>query len=229
MSANKVFRVPVQAYDLSTGELVAADRYFSGQPMGADTWINQMLKAQGARKRLAYSNEWSGAQRHYRKTDAEQEKKLVDTAAWTGTVLDFNDETLKEDIVLNPDGTIASAKTLGKKDKIVLPHASGYVKDLPDACVRLVAYLHGVANPKRELPDYAYVWVNANGIKPVVRSAWLVGRRDGGRVGVDAGCGPAGGGFAAWQVDEKRPENVITPQEYAEMLKESEELAILVE
>ncbi len=72
MSINKVFRVPVMAYDLSTGELVAADRYFSGQPMGTDTWTNHMLKAQGAGKRLAYSSEWSGAQRFYRKPNPAQ-------------------------------------------------------------------------------------------------------------------------------------------------------------
>ncbi len=165
-----------------------------------------------------------------------QEKTLVGTAALTGTVLDFGDETLKEGIVLNDegivlndDGTIASARALGNKDKIVLPHSSAYVKDLPDACMPLVAYLHGVKDPKRELPDYAYVWVEPRGIRPVVRGLWGIGGRDGGWVGVYADYGPAGGWFDAWQVDEKRPENVITLQEYAEMRRRLKESTVLVE
>ncbi len=48
MGFNRIFKVPVMAYDLSTGKLVEADRYFSGQPMAPDTWENQMLKAQRA-------------------------------------------------------------------------------------------------------------------------------------------------------------------------------------
>ncbi len=154
------------------------------------------------------------------------QEKLI---AWTGTVLDFGDETLKERIVLNNDGTIASSRAFGKKDKIVLPHSSAYTKDLPDKCMPLIAYLHGVEDPKRELPDYAYVRVDANGIKPVVRGGWLVDRHGDGRVLVRADYGPAYGGFAAWQVDEKRPEGVITPQEYAEMQRRLEASTVLVE
>jgi len=197
--------------------------------MEPDIWQNQMSKAQRAGKRLSYSNEWSGAQRHYEQSDPHHEEKFVDTAAWTGTVLDFGDETLKEGIILNPDGTIASAKrVLGQKDKIILPHSSGYVKDMKDGHMPLVAYLHGVKDPKRELPDYAYLWVEFKGIRPAVRGDWLVGYV-GRPVGVNAICGPASRRFAAWQVDEERPKGVITPAEYKEMQERLEKGVVLVE
>ncbi len=210
-----VFKMPVRAYDITTGELVSMDRYLHGQQMEADLWQNQMLKAQRTGKRINYSNEWSGAQRYLGQRHPDQELRLVDTVAWTGTLLDYTDETLKEGITLNEDGTIASAKTtLGKKEKVVLPTSSAYVKDLNDTHMPLISYLQGVKNPKRELPDYAYVWVTPSGIRPVVRGVWPWHGRDGGRVAVYAGCAPAGGRFAAWLVDEKLPENAVTLAEY---------------
>src|SRR3989344_637312 len=204
--AKHVFKTPVQAYDLATGQLVSADRYLSGQPMEADYWQNQMLKARRAGRRICYSNEWSGAQRYLREAHQEQELRLADTAAWTGTLLDFEDETLKEGITLNDDGTIRGARTvLGRKDSIVLPHSSAYVKDLDDVHMPLIAYLHGgVINPKRELHNYAYLWITSNGIRPVVRGYWGFRDRDGRRGNVAADYGPAGRGFAAWVVDEER-------------------------
>lgn len=228
MDINRVFKVPVRAYDLATGEVTTVDRYFPGQSMSPDTWQNQMLKAHRPRERLSYSNEWSGAQRHYVQSNPEYERQFVEATAWTGTVLDFGDETLKEGIVLNSDGTIASSgKVLGKKDKILLPHSSAYVKDLSDKHMPLVAYLHGVKDPKRKLPDYAYLWLESRGIKPVVRGGWDVGGRGYRRVDVIAG--PADWWFAAWQVDEKRPKNVITPQEYEEMQRRLALNTVLVE
>jgi len=218
MDVNRVFKVPVRAYDLSTGEVTTVNRYFAGQPMSPDTWPNQMLKAQNSGKRLSYSNEWSGAQRQYKQSNPKQDEQFIAEVAWTGTVLDFGDETLKEGIVLNDDGTIASAKkVLGKKDKIVLPPASAYVKDMNDKHMPLIAYLHGVKDPKRELPDYAYLWVESKGIRPAVRGDWFVLNRGNWRVGVLAGFDPVNRRFAAWQVDEERPKDVITTAEYEEI------------
>ena len=55
-SAKQVFKVPIHAYDIATGECTTLDRYLNGQPMDADLWHNQMLAARRSEKRIAYSN-----------------------------------------------------------------------------------------------------------------------------------------------------------------------------
>lgn len=185
-----------------------------------------MLKAHRTGRRICYSNEWSSAQRYYIKRNPEFEARFVNTVAWTATVLDYTDETLKEGITLNDDGTIAKADTvLGRKDKIVLPYSSAYVKDLPEDCMPLIAYLHGVTNPKRQLPDYALVSVITRGIRPlvrgsVVRGLWGLHDRNYWRVSSYAYYAPVDGRFAAWLVDEKLSENIVTPEEYAALERE---------
>ncbi len=193
-----------------------------------------MLSAQALGKRISYSWEWSVAQRYLRGHQPEQEQKLVDTIAWTGTVLDFSDETLKEGITLNDDGSFKEARiVLGRKDGVFLPPKSAYVKDLDDKYMRLVSHLHGFKDPKRELPDYAYLGVNPNankdGRNPVVRGRWDFRHRLRRHVHVDAGYFAACGRFAAWLVDEKRSDNTITQQEYAELESKLRELSVLIE
>lgn len=211
-----VYKVPVNAYDIATGELVPADRYLHDQPMDVDLWQNQMLKAQKAGRRIVYSNEWSGIQRYEKSKNPDFEARFVDTVAWTGTVLDFGDETLKEGITLNGDGTIAEAEVvLGRKDKIVLPYENRCVKDLPEDCMPLISYLHGVKDPKRELPDCACIWVTPVGLRNVVRRGdWAWHDDDGRRVAVLTRYVPTDCRFAAWLVDEKLSENMVTRAAY---------------
>lgn len=220
----KIFKVPLRVYDLSTGEYRTVTIYHSGSPMGDNAWGNQMLKAQALGKRPSYSREWSGTQRYMKERQPEQELKLVDTVAWTGTILDFNDGTLKEGITLNDDGSFREVRiVLTGKDGIFLPDESKYVKDLGDEYMGLVSHLHGLKDPKRELPDYAYLWIdpkaNKDGRNPVVRGRWSILCREDWRVDVKADCDAAGRRFAAWLVDENKPDNAITPAEYAEYAK----------
>lgn len=232
----KIFRVPVQTYDVHN-VYTTSPIYFASSPMGDDTWENQMLKAHARGKRISYSREWSGTQRYMKEHQPEQELKLLNTPAWTGTVLDFNDETLKERISLNPDGSFREARiVLARKDGILLPSESAYVKDLDDKYMPLVAHLHGLRDPKRELPDCAYLWINpkANrgGINPLVNPL-VRGRslhdREATRVVVDSYFDVAFRRFAAWLVDEKKPDNVITPAEYAELERRLRESTVVIE
>src|SRR3989338_2162405 len=152
-----VFKTPIQAYDIATGSVVSVDRYLDGQPLKYDSWTSYMLEAQRAGKRIATSSEWSGVQRYHADRNPEFEERFANTVACTGTVIDFDAGILMEGVTINDDGTIKEAKTvLGRKDGIVFPHSSGYIKDLSEACMPVFAYLHGIADPKRELPDIAY-------------------------------------------------------------------------
>jgi len=221
----QIFRVPMRVYDISSGTYRTFTRYFDEQPLDACKWTEQMLKAQGLGRRLSYSNEWSNAQKYLFKHNSEQEQHFIDTIAWTGTVLDFDDETLKEGIILNDDGTIAESRTvLRKKDGILLPHSSEYIKDLDDRYMMLISKLHGLKNPKRDLPDYAYLWVEPNGFRPVVRGHWHWRHRDDGRVDVNANYDPASRSFVARLVDEKRPSTSITKKEYERRQSKIEKL-----
>ena len=35
-AAKRTFKIPIQAYDMASGQIISADRYLSGQPMDAD-------------------------------------------------------------------------------------------------------------------------------------------------------------------------------------------------
>ncbi len=171
-----VFKVPVKSYGVSTDGLVDTERYFEEEPMEPDVWQSQMLAAQRSGRRLCFSSEWSSAQRHY--SGSEQEEKLVYIRALTGTVLDYEHEELLEGIELrddmpldemreNPLGAVKSVATrLGMRDGIVLPHSNVYVRDLPNKYMKFVAYLHGVKDPKRDLHEGAYIFVERQEASP---------------------------------------------------------------
>ncbi len=206
MDIQKIFRVPVRAYDIEAGRIVDTTRYFAGEPENADTWQNQMIAAQRSRRRLCYSNEWSSAQRHYPR-DSREEHKFITPFVWTGTVLDSTDGTLKEGIIINDDGTIKSAETvLGRNDGIVIPDEGGHLVDFPDMYNSFFAYLYGMRDPRRVLPiRKVYLWMDANGLRPVIRGGWLEGDSYDRRSSIYANRDPTAR-FAAWQVSDSPPE-----------------------
>jgi len=229
----QIFRVPISIYDISAGQYKPIELYIHSPKSEIGSWHDLMWEMQrlGLGVRLAYSSEWFRGRQYLEKNHPEAEKDFIERPCeWTGTVLDFNDETLKEGITLCRDDIIASAKTiLGKKQGIILPHENKYIKDLGDEYMPLVRHLWGVEDPKRELPDYAYLWVEPNGFKPVVHGLWDLTHRGDGRVDVNASYDPANRRFAARLVSEKRPKNTITQKEYEYILRQISKKPILIE
>jgi hypothetical protein len=205
-SVNQIFRVPLQIYDISAGGYRPVELYIHSPKSETGGWHELMLMAQDKGLRLAYSSEWFRGRQYLEKQQPEAEKDFIEgPLEWTGTVLDFTDETLKEGITLNPDGTIKNVKKiLGKEQGIILPYESKCIKDLDDKYMPLVRHLYGVEDPRRDLSGDAYLWINSNGIRPVVRGSWDVPHPGYGRFYVDARYDPADcGWFAARLVSEK--------------------------
>ncbi|MBS3053391.1 MAG: hypothetical protein J4469_02710 [Candidatus Aenigmarchaeota archaeon] len=247
-AARQVFRVPLHVYDVAVGGCKPVELYIQSPKSETGNWANRKLAAQKSGVRLAYSSEWFLGRRYLEQKHPQIERDFIEGPfEWTDTVLDFDKEELVEGIILdphipeqeilaNPSAAIKTAKTrLGSREGIYLPHKSAYIKDIPDKHMKLIYYLWGVKDPKKELPDYTYlwiadnVWIADNGFRPVVRGDWGLGHRDGGRVGAGAGCGAACRGFAARFVSENRPENALTPQEYKALTQQFSERPILIE
>jgi len=227
----QIFKVPISIYDISAGEYKPIELYIHSPKSEIGEWYELMLMAQNNGLRLAYSSEWFRGRQYMEEKHPEAEKDFIEgPLEWTGTVLDFNDETLNEGIILNPDKTIKTIKTkLGKEQGIILPHESKYIKDLDDTYMPLARHLWGVEDPKRDLPVYAYLLVEPNGFKPVVRGDWRWHYHGNRQVNVDASYDPAHGRFAARLVSEARPENVFTLKEYEDMLRQISGRPILIE
>jgi hypothetical protein len=227
----KIFEVPMQIYNISTGRYETATRYLPEFPKNDLIWKIHVQEAQKSGKWLTTSKEWSAVDRYFAEKEPEQEKRFVYTIAFTGTVLDYRDNTLKEGVVLNPDGTIASAKTvLGEKEGIYLPHKSEYVKNLDGKHMPLISYLYDIKDPKRELPCNAFLEVEASDLRIIVRGGFCgIYGRDAGRTCISANESPTSWGFAAWFVDETMPENTITPEEYERIFAQLNGKTILVE
>lgn len=202
----QTLEIPLSIYDVASGGIRSLTLYFDAKKSRTGDWYDLMLEAQRQGKRFAYSSEWFNGRRYLEQNNPQAEEDFITgVSEWTGTVLDYEQGALLEGITLDPDKSIASVKTrLGKKEGILLPPQSAYVKDLDDKYMALAIHLWGVQDPKRELPDYAYLYVS-HGFRPVVRGGWGWDRRDYGRVGAGAGYGAAGGGFAARFVSETKP------------------------
>lgn len=163
-----VFKFPLRTHDAATQQRGVSYRFLDSRRMSADSWNNQMLKAQSYGRRIAYSYEWFIARRHFENSSYHQGSGLAYATIWTGTVIDFTDETLKEGIRLNENGTIETARiVLGRKDGIRLPHSNVFLKDLGEEYIPLFSYLTGLKDPKKELGDRTF-WVADAGIRPVV-------------------------------------------------------------
>ena len=199
--AEEIFEVPIgrYEYDLVTREINPRAIEFDRRPLGVDFWHNQMLKAQKAGKRISYSNEWSDIYDYLGTRDREFQRHFLDTPSWTGTVLDFTDNTLKEGITLNEDGTIADAKiVLGEKDGIILPRSRCHLRNLDKECLPCFAYLLGIKDPKKELSPDTYMWITPSGIRPVARG--MPYPRTDSHVLIDADYSPKEKWFSAWMV-----------------------------
>jgi len=164
--AEDVFRVSMGAYGID----------FCTRPAVIDLWANHMLEAQAQGKRLIHSGEWCMAQRYVSTSKGKFEKYFCKVPAVTGTVLDYNDKTLKEGITLNEDGTIKDAKIiLGEKDGIFLPEESSVVRLLNKRYFPLISYLQGIDDIRTDsfYFDAPLAVRKPAGIVPVVRaSAW---------------------------------------------------------
>lgn len=214
IAPKRVVKVQLHAYDAGVKSYRDSDLYVHNPKSETGTWQECMLRAQNAGTRLAYSSEWFLARQYLEKNRPEEETDFINgPLEWTGTVLDFEHEELLEGITLNDDTSIKNTTIrLGKKDGIIMPHKNSYVKDFDDRYMLLASHLWGVQDPKRELPDYAYLGIS-HGFRPVVRGGWG-NVRDGGRVCVGAVFGASYRGFASRFVSDARPGNLIMPHEY---------------
>ena len=225
-----ILKIPLRIYDVENGYR-NSELYFAYPKSETGMWHELMLKAQNSGLRLAYSSEWYLARKLLENKHPEYEKDFIEgPSEWTGTVLDYDKEELIEGITLNPDKSIKNVKTkLGKKEGIILPHSSSYIKDMDDKYMPVISQLWGVKNPKRELIDYAYLWVDDSGFRPVVRGDWGWDRCDYGRVDADVNLDAAYWGFAARFVSDKKPKDIITKEKYDELMKELSGKTIFVE
>ncbi len=214
VAPRRILNVPLHRYDVLAQDYVDSRPYVASPKSELGNWYQLMLKAQNSGRRLATSAEWFLSRAYLQANRSEEEADFINgPLEWTGTVLDSEREELLEGIELNPDESIKSVNArLGRKEGIVLPGKSAYVKDLGDDHMPLAKHLWGVQDPKRELPDYAYLSIQP-GLRPVVRGRWPH-RRDDGRVDAYANYEASDGRFASRFVSETRPENLITPAEY---------------
>lgn len=182
------------------------------------TWYNLTSEAQNSGHRLPTFAEWFLGRRYLEEKHPQEERDFIEgPLEITGTVLDFDNEKLLEGIELSPDGfhfLVKSAKTrLGRKEGILLPPVSSYIKDLGEAYMPLASHLWGVADPQRELPDYAYLQIDPTGFKPVVSGGWH-NSDDKRRVSLCAYYGPSYRRFTSRFVSDTKPDGLITPNEY---------------
>jgi hypothetical protein len=202
-----------------------------------------MLDAQSKGRRLPASAEWYLGRSYLQIHNPEAEEDFITgPREWTGTVLDYDRDQILEGITLKPNGDIANVKTrLGKKEGFKIPDESKYVKDIPERYMKTIAHIWGLQDPKRELPDYAFLYVpsSKSGFRPVVRGGdWFLHYRDDGRVDANASFDAAVRGFAARYVSETptiiteitRPAEVreaeyrISKTEYETLVAKAEEL-----
>lgn len=238
----QVFKVPLNIYDVSLGGYRQVTLYVRSPKTAEDGWVAQVLNAQRIVECVAGSSEWYQSCSYILKHYGEEAEKdfVTGPREWTGTVLDFDHEELLEGIRLredmpldevraNPYGAIESIRTrLGREQDIYLPHESKLVKDLPPKYTPLIRQLWGVSDLE-ELPDYTFLAVNPSGFQPVVRRDWGWSPRVDWRVDAGAGYGTVGRGFAARLVSEERPQDVLTREEYENLVKALSEKPELVE
>ncbi len=200
--------VPLRIYDVLTGEYVEKTVRFDAKKSRTGDWYDLTLEAQRLGKRQNHSNEWFLGRQYLEHDNPKAERDFIEgPLEWTGTVLDYDREEIQEGLILNPDKSIASVGTrLGRKEGILLPDKSGYVKDFHQKYMGTMSQIWGVEDPMRGLPDYAYLYVTPNGFRPVVRGGWFLLRRDYRRVSANAGCAAADRRFAARFVSDTAPE-----------------------
>ncbi len=213
IAPKRILRVPLRVYDISTKGYRDSELYVSNPKPTIGTWPEKMLEAQNSGRRSAISAEWFLGRRYLETNRPKEEQDFISgPLEWTGTVLDFSTGELLEGIELNPDGSIKTAKRLGKKEGVVLPDKSAYVRDLGEEYMPLAQHLWGLEDPKRELPDYTCLWISP-GFRPVVRGGWAH-RHDLRRMDVGADYEASDGRFASRFVSDARPDNLITPEQY---------------
>jgi len=216
----KVLNVPLHRYDVTAQDYVDSKLYITSPKSELGTWYKLMLEAQNSGRRLPTSAEWFLAREYLHASKWEEEADFVrDAAEWTGTVLDYDNGQLLEGITLNPDGSIKTAKRLGKKDGILLPTEGGYVKNLGDEYMLLVSQLWGVKDPKKELRAHTYLWITP-GFRPVARGGLALHPPADASVNVDADNDILTSTFASRFVSDIKPGHLITPQEYSALVKE---------
>ena len=229
VTAMQKLRIPVIAYDAASGRNVSRTLYFDAKKAGYGNWPQTMLEAQARGEMLSKSGQWYRGRQWLENNNPDAERDFITGALeWTRDVLDYNQEALLTVDKLNPDGSIASAITFGKKDGFELPPESKYIKDMPDRCMKTISYLWGVENPKRELPDYAYLWVSP-GFRPVVRGARDLDPRDDRRVGANAPYDAGDRRFAARFVSATKPQElepryVLSKNDYEALVAEAGKL-----
>ena len=187
-------------------------------PLGRDLWTSHMLFAQDFRKPLILSGEWSDTARYLREHQSEYERPFVGESAWTGTVLDYTDGTLKERIKLSPDGSYAEFVTLGEEDGIYLPEESSTIEKLHDKYMPLIARLHSVKDPRVDILHDAYFVVAPDGRRPVVRGCRALRGPGHRRVNIYADYNPADRMFVAWLVDKTQPMGAIYSEELKKLI-----------
>ncbi len=188
-------------------------------------WVYSMLRAQAIGRPLILSGEYSEMLRNFKKKHLEQRKKLVEMHIATGTVLDYNDGTLKERITLNSDGSFAGADIiLGKKDGIYLPEKSEFIWRLHDKYMPLIARLFDVKDPRAELEENSYFEIFSRGFAHVLRGYWDLGCREPWEYDVAFACGSAGDSHPTLFLDTKPPESTVNQYEHERLLLEQQRI-----
>lgn len=194
-------------------------------PAEDNNWTNHMLHAQSIGRPVLLSSEWSDTDRHIPQ-QSPLHGRFASRGAYTGTILDYDDGTLKERIILNPDGSFAEiGVVLGEKEGIYLPvdvPDRGQIYALHDKYMPLIAHLFGIEpgkDPKRELSDTKFL-VYPKGRMVISRGDW---QDLGGMIRDIRGRDQheSLGRRSAWFADNKPPEGAITQKEYERFLGNS--------